>query len=274
MKRFLAFLIACGLATGVGSAAPEIPSKPTSYVNDRAGLLSGAVRGELEALLAQFEKETSNQVVVMILPSLEGAVIEDLSVRMAQGWGIGNKKKDNGILLLIAKEDRAVRIEVGYGLEGALPDVTCKRIIEREIVPAFRQGDYDGGVRKALHAILAATKGEYQAGPADADEWVESHKEIVFALLVFFIVLPIITYLGILFLMTSAMGPVGFAAGLLVVAFLELMRRAFLSGAGQTLTHGGWRSGSGGGFSGGGFSGGGFSGGGGSFGGGGAGGRW
>lgn len=272
MTKRLIFLLLALLLPGV-CAAQEIPERPRSYVEDRAGMLSRPAVETLESELTAFEKRTTNQIVVLIIPGLQGASIEDLSVRLAQSWGIGTKKNDNGVLLLIAREDRAVRIEVGYGLEGALPDAICKRIIEREIVPAFKKGDFDGGVTAAVHAIISAVAGEYQAKPT-ADEWTEKHKELLFFLLVFYMILPYVAYLAVLFLMTTAFGPWGFAAGVFIVMLMEILRRNFFSGPAQTFSRGGWHSGSRGGWSGGGFSGGGFSGGGGSFGGGGASGRW
>src|SRR4029434_7530579 len=99
---------------------------------------------------------------VAIFPSLEGESLEDFSIRLATAWKVGRKGKDNGVLLLIFKDDRAIRIEAGYGLEGALPDAVSKSIIETKIIPEFRRGDFHAGIFSGVDAIMAATKGEYQ----------------------------------------------------------------------------------------------------------------
>ena len=125
-------------------------------------MISPSAKERLEERLRQFESETSNQIVVATFASLEGEVLEDFSIRLAQRWKIGQKGKDNGVILLIFKNDRKVRIEVGYGLEAALPDAASKLIIENEIVPRFRAGKFDEGIEQAVQAILAATKGEYR----------------------------------------------------------------------------------------------------------------
>lgn len=145
--------------------ALDIPRRPEGYVSDYAGMISREARTRLEETLRQFESETSNQVVVATFPSLEGEVLEDFSIRLAEAWKVGQKAKDNGVILIIFKEDRAVRIEVGYGLEGALTDALSKLIIENEIVPRFREGKFDEGIERTIQAILAATKGEYRAEP-------------------------------------------------------------------------------------------------------------
>ncbi|MBI3251954.1 MAG: TPM domain-containing protein [Candidatus Omnitrophica bacterium] len=222
--------------------ALSVPEKPEHAVNDYAGLLSGPARAEIEDTLLQFEKETSNQVVVAIFPGLEGGSLEDFSIRLAEKWKIGSKKNNNGVILLIFREDHQVRIEVGYGLEGALPDLVASQIIRREITPAFRAGDFDGGVRNAVSAIIRATKGEYRAG-GEPDDGLGPYAPYLFFLVAF-----------------------------LVLAYLSsLGRRGRWGGGGGSFTSGGF---SGGGFGGGGFGGGFGGGGGGSFGGGGAGGRW
>lgn len=147
--------------------ATEIPERPEGYVSDYADMISPTARTSLEAKLRQFEEETSNQVIVATFQSLEGKVLEEFSMRLAETWKIGQKGKDNGVILIIFKEDHKVRIEVGYGLEGTLPDTTAKLIIENEIVPRFRGGQFDEGVDSAVKAIIAATKGEYRAEPTD-----------------------------------------------------------------------------------------------------------
>ena len=137
------------------------------YVVDKTGTLTQDQIHYLLTKLVNFEKETSNQLVVYMIPTLDGDPIEDVSVRIAEENKIGQEGKDNGILLLIAKNDRQLRIEVGYGLEGALPDATASSIIRNEITPEFKKGDYFTGIDNGIEAIIAATKGEYE--PIDED---------------------------------------------------------------------------------------------------------
>lgn len=143
-------------------AALEIPQRPEGRISDYAGTFSPSTRSSLEEKLRRFESETSNQIAVVTFPSLEGEVLEDFSIRLAEQWKIGQKGKDNGVILLIFKNDRKVRLEVGYGLEGVLPDATCRLIIENEIAPRFREGRFDEGIEAAVEAVITATKGEYQ----------------------------------------------------------------------------------------------------------------
>lgn len=159
MKRaVILFLVSFNLAWAL-----EIPPRPQGTVSDYAELLSPQARATLEANLAQFEKETSNQIIVVTFESLEEESLEDFSIRLAEAWKIGQKDKDNGVIFLIFKNDRQMRIEVGYGLEGVLPDITAGMIISQVVVPRFKQGEYDLGVQEGVAAIMAATQGEFQA---------------------------------------------------------------------------------------------------------------
>ena len=140
---------------------------PTGYVIDNVGLLNPMTVQELDAVLYQHEVETSNQVVVETIASLGGEFLEDYTLRRAMALRIGQKKQDNGVYVLISRDDRKMRIEVGYGLEGVLPDVVCARIIREQMTPRFREGSYDEGVTAGVNTILAAIRGEYTAGPLD-----------------------------------------------------------------------------------------------------------
>ena len=140
--------------------ASEVPFL-AGRVNDTANLLSAATVTELEALLKAHEDSTSNQVVVLTVQSLEGDDIESYAIRVAETWKLGQKGKDNGVLFVVARDDRKVRIEVGRGLEGDLTDAICSVIIRREILPQFKSGDYDQGVKAGVTAILAAIRGAY-----------------------------------------------------------------------------------------------------------------
>ena len=164
-------------------------------VNDNAGLLAASARETLEALLKAHEDSTSNQVVVLTIPSLQGETLEDYSIKVAETWKLGQKDKDNGVLLLIAQDDRKVRIEVGDGLEGSLPDITCGHIIRREIVPRFRDSDYEGGVRAGVEAILGAIAGSYQVEAESGDEPDLKFRILFFS--IFLVVVGTFTTIGL-----------------------------------------------------------------------------
>lgn len=132
-------------------------------VHDEAKVLSAGFVSQLEQLLKAYEDSTSNQIAVLIVPSLQDEVIEDYTLRVAEAWKLGQEKNDNGVLLFIAINDRKARIEVGEGLEGALPDAISNQIIRNELAPYFRQDNYEGGVLASIKAIVKAIGGEYQA---------------------------------------------------------------------------------------------------------------
>ncbi len=263
--------------------ALEIPKRPEGYVSDYAKMISPAVRERLEEKLHRFEQETSNQVIVVTFLSLEGEAPEDFSMRLAEAWKVGQKGKDNGVILLVFKSDRAVRIETGYGLEGALTDAISKSIIENEIVPRFRQGNFDEGIEEAVDAILRATQGEYQAENHPSYPARDYMGPALFAAFFFGMTLPVIL---LWFLFVLGIFLIGF--GIFVGPLLFCLPLGFLIGISPLLLYFlfgrhrrlpmilGPRSYRGNDFFGGsgGFGGGGFSGGGGSFGGGGASGRW
>jgi len=145
-------------------AALPVPAL-TGRVNDYAGMISAPVKAELEAKIKQFETAESTQIVILTVPSLKGDVIEDFSIRVVEAWKIGQKGKDNGVLLIVSKDDHKVRIEVGFGLEGKLTDLVSGHITRNEIVPAFKAGQFDAGFTKGVTAIIAAVHGEYKGTP-------------------------------------------------------------------------------------------------------------
>jgi uncharacterized protein len=259
------------------------------HVNDYAGMLSPETAQKIEAELAGFEKGDSTQVVVLTIPTLEGENLEDYSIKVAEAWKIGQKGKDNGVILLVAKQERKIRIEVGRGLEGKLTDLMSGRIIRNDIAPYFRTGDFNGGIENGVSAIIAVVKGEYKATPRDLRQGIRSAHPIV-TFLIFFLVACI--FLGAI---SRILGGLAGAAGLALIAFLIFPGLAVLILAAigvigffiglfiSFLFGGGGRGGFfpggpfiGGGLGGGSFGGdgGGFSGGGGDFGGGGASGDW
>lgn len=139
-------------------------------VNDRAELLSPAVKQRLTARLAAHEQATGAQLAILTVNSLEGAPLEDYSIRVVETWKLGKKGQDNGVLILVAKVDRKMRIEVGYGLEGTLPDIVAGRIVRDVMAPRFRKGDYDGGISQAVEAVIGKTGGEAEALPQETKD--------------------------------------------------------------------------------------------------------
>ncbi|HEX4645982.1 MAG TPA: TPM domain-containing protein, partial [Verrucomicrobiae bacterium] len=145
------------------SAAEIIPPAPAQYFNDYAHVVSPATAARLNQTLENFERETSNQILVAIYPKMQSdSSIEDYTVRVARAWRVGQAAKNNGAVLFVFIQDRKMFIQVGYGLEGALTDALCKRITADEISPRFKNGDYNGGLTAGVNAILAASKGEYK----------------------------------------------------------------------------------------------------------------
>lgn len=161
MKRIalcLAVLLACH-----ARAAEVMPPKPAGYFNDYANVISKAAALRFNEELAQLERETSNQVVVAVFPKMESqSSVEDYGQRIAQSWGVGSKTQKNGVVLLVFVADRKMSIQVGYGLEGALPDVVAYDIRANHITPHFRNGDYEGGLAEGIDLIGKAIRGEYK----------------------------------------------------------------------------------------------------------------
>lgn len=294
--RKLPFLLALLLLLPwrICGAALDVPPL-RGHVNDYASLLSAQAAQQLEAELASFESSDSTQIVILTVPSLEGEVLEQYSIRVVEAWKIGQKGKDNGALLLVAKQERKTRIEVGRGLEGNLTDLVTGRIIRNEITPAFKRGDFDAGVAAGVHAMMAAVRGEYGAEPGSDLRHGRKGANPIFTLLLFALVASV--FLGGI---SRVLGGVAGAIGLPLAVFvsfpgLSVLFLALFAGAGFLLGlflsflfssggRGGYRGGGPffGGFGGGSFGsgggggggGGGFSGGGGNFGGGGASGDW
>jgi uncharacterized protein len=242
----------CGLLFLAVSArtAETMPPAPEKYFNDSAGVTRPGTAARLNQALEQFEKDTSSQIVVAVFPKMQSdSSIEDYINRMFRAWKIGQKQKNNGVLLAVFTQDHKMRIEVGYGLEGAIPDAIAKRIISDEITPRFRQNDFDGGLTAGVNALMQAARGEYK-GTGRTQAQGRPFNPILVPL-IFFGVLALVAFL-------ARRGSRG-----------TLYRGRRSGWMGPTIwTGGGWGGG------GGGSSGGGFSGGGGDSGGGGASGSW
>lgn len=279
------------LMTAVPAAAQPLQPVPPleARVTDLTGTLTQAEQAELEAQLAAFESRKGAQIAVLIVPSTEPEAIEQYSIRVVDAWQLGRAAPDDGALLLVAKDDRAMRIEVGRGLEGALTDLVSKRIISDTITPFFRQGDFAGGIAAGVGQMIRVIDGEPLPEPDRA--WGGGTERLA-GMLPFLFGVVFVGSMVLRAIFGRALGSIatggvtgavvwwltqvlGLAVGVGIVAIIASL---FLGFAGPRRWssrpgHGGWSSG-GWGRGGGGSSGGGFSGGGGSFGGGGASGRW
>lgn len=160
MKKI--FLIVCLALFSFLGFSQNFPAKPNKLVNDFTNTLNSAQIAALESKLVAFADSTSIQISVVLIQSLEGYDIQDYGYQLGRAWGIGGKDKSTGVLVLVAKGDRKVTIQTGYGMEGALPDAIAKRIIENEIKPGFKSGDYFAGLNAGTNAIISYTKGEYK----------------------------------------------------------------------------------------------------------------
>jgi len=264
MKRYLSIFILLLLAAVTFAQStfnPESLLTPRTskqeLVNDFTNTLTADQKQALEHKLVAFDDSTSTQIAVVIVPSLNGNEISDYNVKLGRAWGVGGKEFSNGVVLLIAKDDHKLNIATGYGVEGALPDITAKHIIDEVIVPNFKGDDYYRGIEEGTDAIIQAVKGEYKA----PEGYNKSKGKGGGLGRIIFIIVIIVIFLAI----SGGKGGGG--------SFMS--RRGFAAWTIANMLSGGG-SGSGGGWSGGGgSSGGGFGGfGGGSFGGGGASGSW
>lgn len=174
--------------------AQNIPTKPNPprLVNDFAGIFSSGQTAQLERKLVALDDSTSNQIAVVTIKSLDGYAIEEYANTLFRSWGIGDKKNDNGVLLLVAFNDRKVWIATGYGLEGAIPDITASDIINKQITPYFKSGDYFTGVDKGTDALAAAAAGEYHTARPRRDDSDGSGSGIVVFIIIVVIIILII----------------------------------------------------------------------------------
>ena len=289
MTQVLCLLFIAHFAAGV-----DVPTLK-QRVNDHANMLSSSTEGQLENVLATLEKEESTQIAVLTIDSLDGENLEGFSLRVVENWQLGQERLDNGALLLVVKNDRKIRIEVGYGLEGVLTDLTAGRIIRNVITPNFKNGNFDRGVADGVSAMIASVRGEYAGQGGEQNDSSSQNDFTGYIIFMFFLLfnigkifsrnkvlaatvssvaLPVFTSLFVGFSWPLFLGliPAGFLVGYLASMLLgrtntgttKRIRRSRRSNSGiSSGGFGGGRFGSGGGFSGGGggFGGGGSSGG-------------
>ncbi|HRO26109.1 MAG TPA: TPM domain-containing protein [Luteimonas sp.] len=283
----LALLCASAAAWAQLAAIPALDSP----VVDTTGTLDAATHARLEQQALDLQQRKGSQLQVLVVPSTQPETIEAYAVRAFEQWKIGRSGVDDGLLLVVAKDDRRVRIEVGYGLEGAIPDITAGRVIQEYLVPKFREGDYAGGIVDATGVLVTLVDGEPLPEPASTHRAApDGSGNFLFAMIVAFIAASVVrglfgqrTPAGIrgLFSAAAAGGAAWLVSALVPAAlaggFLGLLVGLMAGSNGRYADHGGWGGwggGSGGGWGGGGFGGGGWSGGGGMSGGGGASGSW
>ena len=284
----LALMLCWAFAAFADVAVPPL----TGRVVDKTATLSSSDIASLDQTLRDFEARKGSQVAVLIVPTTQPETIEQYSIRVAEAWKIGRKKIDDGAILVVAKDDRKLRIEVGYGLEGALTDVTAKRIIDEVITPKFRSGDFAGGISDGVNRILRVVDGEPLPAPTQRQQnsGLLSNLDPFNPLLIFGLLFVGGIFRRIFGRLFGSLATGGLAAGLLwliaaslalsaiggLIVFLVAMLTDVMTSSGGPGRGGGWVSSGGGGYSGGSSSSdsGGFSGGGGSFGGGGASGSW
>ncbi|HVS27575.1 MAG TPA: YgcG family protein [Burkholderiales bacterium] len=267
------------LCLGAGLARAEVAIPPLqARVTDLTHTLSGGEIRQLEEKLAAFEAKKGSQIAVLVVPTTQPEAIEQYAIRVAEAWKLGRKGIDDGALLLVAKQDRTLRIEVGYGLEGALNDATAKRIVSEIIVPYFKRGDFYGGINAGISRMVAVIEGEPLPQPkrSSSSSGFGNIESLLF--IGFVLVIAVGGMLRALFGRFAAATSIGTVVGFLawlIIAPLVVAIIIGIIGFVFTLLGGsrGWYGGPGG-YSGGGFGGGGFSGGGGGFGGGGASGSW
>lgn len=238
---------------------PEKPYPP-KLVNDFAGMLNAEEQAMLEAKLVEYANTSSTQITIVTIKNLGGYDVAQYAVALGQKWGVGHAGKDNGVVILASRDDRKVNISSGYGLEGALTDIMCGRIIRNEIVPEFKNGNFYQGFNRAADAVIAATKGEYKA----EQDYHHGKKKVPAVVTIFFIIMIIIIVLAIS-KGGGGKGGGGYMSGRGHTDFVTGMLLGQLLGGGRSsggFGGGGFGGGSGGfgGFGGGGFGGGGASG--------------
>lgn len=267
MLRYLCtilMLLLTTLSAVAGDSDFPEPPKPPRLVNDFAHMMDAQQVAQLEAKLLEYEKTSSTQITVITITNLGGYEVAQYATELGQRWGVGQKGKDNGVVILASKDDRKVNISTGYGLEGALTDIMCGRIIRNEIVPQFKQGNFYQGFNKAADAIILATKGEYTA---EEDYHHGENRPSAFFTILFIIIIIIV-----IFAISKGGGGNGGGGYMSGRGFSDIATGMLI---GELLGGGRHRGGGFGGGFGGGSRGGGFGGfGGGGFGGGGASGSW
>jgi uncharacterized protein len=162
---------------------------PPKAVNDFGNFLEPFQRESLEKKIRDYNDSTSSAIVIVTVPDLQGYDVADLALKYLRDWGIGTKDKNNGVLILVSKAERNARIETGYGMEGVLPDITCREIIDNRMIPYFKENDFYRGFDNTVDAIIQAAAGEYKADPSHKKSGGPSVKTIIFLVIIFFVII-------------------------------------------------------------------------------------
>src|SRR6266446_1587880 len=275
LKRWLGLVAAGVLLAGLASARAEVAVPPLkARVTDLTGTLSGTQQQDLERRLREFESRKGSQIAVLMLPSTEPETIEEYSIRVAEAWKIGRARVDDGVILVVAKNDRKLRVEVGRGLEGAIPDAVAKRVVSDVIAPHFRTGDFYGGVTAGTDALMKLIEGEGLPAPQSGVIIRGVSRTIDFQTILLLFIALVLTdaIFRRLFGRVIGAGVSGGIVGAIVWLVAGVLAFAVIGGLigffialvnGMGSRRGGWSSGLGGWSGGGGFGGGGFGGGGG-----------
>jgi uncharacterized protein len=232
MRRLLHIFVFYSAVIPVLCIAQTYP-QPTGFVTDAAQILSPQVRQEIESTLSLFAASSTNEIAVVTVTSMEGDYIEHYAEQLFKKWGVGTDAKDNGIVLLLAIRERKARIEVGYGLEGALPDSVAARIIANDLTPYLKEGNYDEGVSVAVRSIIAATKNEYNSKNISQNTPATPWESIIMFLL--FAGIPLVQWLASVFARSKtwyAGGLVGAGITAPVLYFLGSSTQLLVGGVG------------------------------------------
>ena len=216
MKKVFSFFILLFCCLTIAAYGLDVP-KLQGYVNDYAGMISPSAKVKIEEELRAFEQSDSTQIVILTIPSLEGENIEEFSIKVAEVWKIGQQQRDNGILLIVSKQERKIRIEVGRGLEGKLTDLMAGRIIDQVIKPRFKQGDFDGGFITGVSALIDGTRGEFKTEQRPVQRRQKGRPPFLSFLLFFGI---FVLFLGIY---SRILGGVAGALGLPALVYLTVL---------------------------------------------------
>ncbi len=189
-KLLLIFFLFCSQLVSAQKIFPK--SNPPRAINDFGNMLESWQEEDLEKKVSNYNDSTSSAIVIITIPNLEGYGIEDVALKYLRDWGVGTKEKNNGVVILVSNEDRKVWISTGYGMEGVLPDITCKQIVDDRMIPYFKEHDNYRAFDNAVDAIIQAAAGEYHAEPSAKKKKGFSIKTIVVLFIIFWVIISII----------------------------------------------------------------------------------
>jgi uncharacterized protein len=215
--------------------ALSVPAAPDNYVNDYANMFSDTTKQALNKQLADFDHATSNQIFIATFPSLEGESLEDFTMRLAEKWRAGSHTNNNGVLIVFFKNDKKIRIEVGYGLESVIPDARAGEIIQNVITPRFHEGNFDTGVKDAVNAIIASTTNTYH--PASTTQQQVGVGQTIFIMIFLILVWPIFGLIAAAMLGFFGLGWLGLGIFAILFIIMQIIHYLLFNN-GKTLRSG------------------------------------